>query len=534
MYKNSVKRFREIVRVLAYYGFGFIVDNTLKKSKEKSPQNLRKACIELGPTFIKIGQILSTRPDLLSQNYIDELSKLQDNVPAESFDSINKVFNNEFNKSIDESFQSFDMNPLASASIAQAHCAKLKDGRNVIVKIQRPKIKEKMEMDISILSKLFSLTRAKFSELIIDPQEALDELRESTSLELDFENEAKNIKLFKRLNENVAFLHTPYVVDELSGLKILTMEKIEGFKINNKLKLKEGDYDLDDLGKKLALSFCKQIFDDSFFHADPHPGNIFIKEGKICFIDFGIMGTLSKSLKEALNELVIAMVYKDINKIISVLMSIAIKTGYVNRNTLYEDLDYLMASYMSTSLKNIKMSSFLEEIFNTSRRNNLKIPRDLTLLIRSMVIAEGVVAEISPDINFLDVAVPYIKSSTKDSILKDLDPNELAMRYLRFAKDSSKVPSKFIELSDSILNGRAKMQLDVNGLEHSVNQLNKMINRIVFAVIISSMIIGSSFILNSNVGPTFYDISIIGITGYIIAAFMGFWLIISIIKSGKL
>lgn len=534
MYRNSIQRFREIVRVLAFYGFGFIVDSTLNKKKQKSPQNLRKACEELGPTFIKIGQILSTRPDLLPEPYINELSKLQDSVLPETFDSINTVFFSEFNKSINEMFKYFDKKPLASASIAQVHKAILKDGREVIVKIQRPDIADKMKMDIHILSKIANLTKARFTDALIDPKEALDELMEATSLELDFRIESKNIKKFRKLSSTTAALYAPYVVDELCGTKVLTMEKIDGFKINDITRLKDGGYDLDDLGKKLILSFFKQVFEDNFFHGDPHPGNILIREGKICYIDFGIMGRLSKSLQQALSEVIIAIVYEDINKLISVLMSIGIKKGYINRNQLYEDIDYLLASYMSTSLQNIKISAMLQEVFNAAKRNNIKLPKDLTLLIRSMVIIEGVVVKICPDINLLEIAIPYVKSRSKFSLLKQFDFDEFIMRYLIFAKDTSKLPSKIIELSDSILKGRAKMQLEVNGLNKSINQLNKMVNRGVFALILSSMIIGSSLILNSNIGPTFYDISIIGITGYLIAAIMGFWLLISIIKSGKL
>jgi ubiquinone biosynthesis protein len=534
MYKNSVQRFREIVRVLAYYGFGFIVDSTINKRKQKSPQNLRKACEELGPTFIKIGQILSTRPDLLSEAYINELSKLQDSVSPESFENVNKTFFSEFNKSIDEVFKYFDKKPLASASIAQVHKATLMDGREVIVKIQRPEISKKMKMDISILSKILNLTKARFNDSIIDPKEALDELMESTSLELDFRNEAKNINHFRKLNKDVNAIYAPYIVEKLCTTKVLTMEKIDGFKVTDMKKLKSGGYDLDDLGNKLVLSFFKQIFEDNFFHGDPHPGNILINEGKICYIDFGIMGTLSKSLQQALGDVIIAIVYQDINKLISVLMSIGIKKGYINRNQLYEDIDYLMASYLSSSIQNIKVSSMLQEVFDAARRNNIKLPKDLTLLIRSMVIVEGVAVKICPDMNFMQIAIPYVKSKNRFSIFKQFDFDEFLMRYMIFAKDTSKLPSKIIELSDSILKGRAKLQLDVNGLERSVNQLNKMINRIVFAVIISSMIIGSSFILNSNIGPKFYDISIIGITGYSIAAIMGFWLLISIIRSGKL
>ena len=534
MYKNSVKRFKEIVRVLAYYGFGFIVDSTIKKRAERNPQNLRKAFEELGPTFVKIGQILSTRPDILPPSYIRELSRLQDEVIPESYESINKVFYDEFNKSIKDSFLSFDESPVASASIAQAHRATLKDGREVIVKIQRPHIKEKMEQDINILCKLLSLTGAKFSDFIVDPREALEELKYSTALELDFKNEAKNIEKFKILNQDVAFLYAPYVIYELSCSKVLTMEKIDGFKIDDMEKLNQGGYDREDLGTKLILSFFKHVFEDNFFHGDPHPGNILINGGKICYIDFGLMGTLSKQMQNGLYELIIAVVYNDINKIISIFMSIGIKTGYIDRNKLYEDIDYLLANYMSTSLQNIKMSQLLQDVLDAAKRNNLKFPKNLTILIRSMVIIEGVAVKIYPDMNLLKIAMPYVKNKTKFSLLKQFDVDELVMKSIIFAKDSSKIPSKLIEVSDSIIKGRAKMQLEVNGLEESVAQLNKMINRIVFAVILSSMIIASSFIISSKIGPSINNISIIGIIGYLVAAAMGLWLLISIMKSGKL
>jgi len=533
MQKNSVNRFREIIKILGSYGFGYIVDSKFNK-QNKRPENLRKAFEELGPTFIKIGQILSTRPDLLSPDYIAELSKLQDNVLPESIETIKKVFFDEFAVSTTECFETFYEKPLASASISQVHKAILKDGREVIVKIQRPDIAEKMKLDISILVRIIKLTKAKFSDALIDPEEALHEILLITKLELDFNNEVKNINNFKNFNKDIAFLYVPYVVQDLCSTKVLTLEKVNGFKVDDIEKLISFNYDLEDLGKKLALSYLKQVLQDGFFHGDPHPGNIFVYEGKICFIDFGIMGRLSNSLKSTLNDMISAVAFNDINKMISALLSIGIKKGYVDRNKLYEDLDYLLINYLSVSLNNIQISVMLSEIFDIAKQNNIRLPRDLTLLIRGLVILEGVIASIAPDIKIIDIAIPYVKASNKSSLLSHLDFDTLVMRSYSFIKDSSRLPSKIIELSDSLISGRAKLQLEHKNLSSPISELNKGINRLVFALIISSMIIGSSTILNSNIGPKIHNISIVGITGFITAAFMGFWLLISIMKSGKL
>lgn len=533
MHRNSVHRLKEIVKVLAYYGFGFIVDSKLHRNK-KSPENLRKAFEELGPTFIKIGQILSTRPDLLPLPYIKELSKLQNNVPPENFSDIENLFFKELNCTIEDTFLYFDKNPIGSASIAQVHDAILNDGRFVIVKIQRPEILEKMKTDLSIIKKLLNITKAKFTDAIIDPKEAVDELFISTIQELDFINELDNIKKFKNLNENINFVQTPYTIDKLCTKRIIVMEKIVGIKIDDLNKLLDNGYDLDDLGKKLTLSYFKQVFEDGFFHGDPHPGNLLIREKHICYIDFGIMGSISKSLKGSLNDAIISIAYHDVNKMISVIMSMGVKKGYINRNSLYESLDYLFASYLSSSLKNIKISVMLQEIFEISKNNNIQLPKELTMLLKSTLIIEGVVAKISPELSIVDVLIPYVKSKNKQLFFKDFDFDNLLLNSFKFIKNSSEIPSKFVELSDSIISGRAKIQLQHNNLQKPIKDLNRMVNRLVFAVIISSMIIGSSLILRTNIGPKLYDISIIGISGFMIAALMGFYLLISILRSGTL
>jgi ubiquinone biosynthesis protein len=529
MKQKTSKRFKEIVKVLSKYGFKFI-----RTRGKNSPQNLRMAFEELGPTFIKIGQILSSRPDILPSQFIDELSKLQDNVPPEKFEAINEVFFSDFNKNIDDCFLEFERHPFASGSIAQVHNAVLKDGRDVIVKIQRPNIKQKMNIDITILYKIINIAKNKFQDSIIDPEEVLDELKYSTNREFDFNLEAENMIKFKRLNKNVAFCHVPYIIENLSKSKTITMEKIDGFKINDIKKLKDNGYDLKDTGEKLAESFFKQVFTDGFFHADPHPGNLLIHDKKICFLDFGIMGNISPSLKTSLNKIIISIVYKDMDELVSNIMSIGIKNGLVDKNRLYEDISTLMDNYLSTSLKNIKISSMILDIFNCAKNNNIKFPKDLILLTKSFIIVEGLVSEIAPDIQILDIAIPFVKGSSKSYILDSLNPDDILINYYNFTKDSFKIPSKLVSLINGILNGRAKVQIKINKIDVYIKQFNKMTNRLSLSFISCSIFMGSCLILNSNINPRLYNLPVIGLIGIAISVLLTFVILISIIKSDKL
>lgn len=515
------------------YGFGFLINRKSDK-RHNSPQNLRKAFEELGPTFIKIGQILSTRPDILPPEYITELSKLQDNVPPEAFEIIDTTITENFNKPISDLFMEFDKKPLASASMAQVHRAVLKDKSVVIVKVQRPHIAEKIKMDISIMYRILKFTNVIFSDFLIDPKDALDEIRVSTEAELNFENEKENIIKFHKLNSSVNNIYVPYVVDSICSNKVITMEFITGNKISDVNSLVTLGVDLDKLGEELTYSFLKQVFIDGFFHADPHPGNILIKNKKICFIDFGIMGSLSSSMKDALNEIIESTVYEDKNKLISVLMSIGIKTGRVNRNQLYEDIDYLFASYLSTSFRNIKVSSIFQDIIEISKRNNIKLPKELILLAKSMVILEGVVSRLSPDISIISIAKPFVTENLKKNAFKDFSFENALINASNLSRNSLHIPSKLMELLDTLLKGRAKIQIEHKNLGSPIMELNRMVNRLAAALIIAAIIIGSSFILSSETGSKMYGMSLIAILGYCFAGIMGLWLLISIFKSGKL
>lgn len=530
MRDDGVKRLREIVRVFTYYGFGFLVSKSDSK-KQSSPEALRKAFEELGATFIKLGQILSTRPDLLPKNYIEELEKLQDNNSYTDFYTVRNIFYCEFSKDINQCFSYFEKKPFASASIAQVHRAILKDGKKVVVKVQHKDIANKMHLDLKIIKNILKITKANLNIGVIDPIELLEELEAATLKELDFSEEAKNILKFNELNMNIVCVTVPNVILDLSGKTVLTMEEIEGFKITDLDALETEGYDRQDVGKKLALSFCKQVFDDGFFHGDPHPGNLLVVNKKIAFIDFGIIGELSISTKKSLNKVMISIGTNDINGLIDFITSVGIVRGNLEYNSLYHDLQIIINKYLGISIADIKMSELLQEIFRVTNKHNIILPRELVILIRAIIILEGVVAKISPDIEVMDIVVAYIKEKKKKDIFKHIEIDELALKTYKFAVDGLNLTSKLGVLVDNISKGRVKVYFEISELKNIIQHLNKMVNRISFALVVGCMIIASSLVLNAEVGPKVKGLSIIGVAGYLIAGIFGLILLISIIKS---
>ncbi|NLK95975.1 MAG: AarF/ABC1/UbiB kinase family protein [Clostridiales bacterium] len=527
--KKSTERFREIVSVFASYGFGYMMESS-KKVNKKSPANLRKAFEALGPTFIKIGQILSTRSDILPEEYINELIKLQDSVILEEKERLKQVFEESTHKNMDECFRYFNDIPLASASIAQVHEGTLFDGRQVVVKIQRPDILEKMKLDISILKRIFKFLSRRIDIKIINPVEVIEEIEVTTEKELDFIYEGKNILKFKENNKGANVIYAPDLIEEIWSEKVLVLEKISGFKITDINKIKEEGYNQKEIANKLALSYCKQIFDDGFFHADPHPGNILIYNGKICFIDFGIIGELSEELKEWLNVAIISIATKDKNKLVECILAIGIKKGKISKGELYEDISYLVDTYLSTSLKNIKMATMIQELFDITRKNNIQLPRELVILVRGLMIMEGVVAKIDPEIQIIAVIGDYIKSKGILSFLKSTNKEELLISFYQLIRDGARMPSKTIEALDKLNSGKAKMNLVINNTDKVIDRVEGMVNRVTGGLIISSLIISSSLIINSNAGPKYNGFSMLGIVGYIIAIVFAIILLYNMIK----
>ncbi|MGL5151931.1 MAG: ABC1 kinase family protein [Clostridium sp.] len=525
-------RFKEILKVLATYGFGYLWGNS-KSKRKKSPENLRRALEELGPTFIKIGQILSTRKDILPDEYIHELKNLQDNVPIEEFENVNKTFYESVGKEIDECFLYFNKTPIASASIAQVFEGVLLDGTKVVIKIQRRDIYELMTTDIRILTKIFSINKIRKKIEVIDPIEALKELKKITEKELDFIIEMNNMIKFKEENKKNTLIRVPTVFEGFCTKKVLTQEYIDGFKVNNIREIIAGGYNTKEIIKKLSLAYCDQVFKHGFFHGDPHPGNILISNGKLCFIDFGIMGVIDDYLRGWLNEVMLAMALEDKDKIIEFILAVGIKTGKIDKNLLYEGVTTIFDNYLSTSLKNIKIGNVLEELASISMMNNIAFPTDLVLLMRGLLILEGVAEELDPNFDVMGIIINYIKIQSKSSIFESINTEEFMLKGYSMIRDSMRIPKTTYRVLRGIEEGRTKIQLNVNEMNNVVTSLDKMINRIVGGMLIASLIIGSSLIISSNVGPIYKGISLLGAIGYIVSGIFAIILLVSMIKSGE-
>lgn len=533
--KGSNRRFRQIIRVLGTYGFGHMVRTKLKSEKiKKDPENLRLVFEELGPTFIKIGQILSTRPDILPIEYISELVKLQDSAPPFSFETVKEIIETDLKKPFNEIFREIDPKPVASASVAQVHDAVLLDGKKVIIKVQRPDIEDQLLEDIGILIRIVRRAPNTLRDVLLDPVEALEEILETTKIELDFRNEVDAMHRFRRENQDIRCISIPEVYQEISTKRIVVQEKIEGIKITDKAELEKEGYDTDDIGRKLILSYLYQLFNKGFFHGDPHPGNLMISNRKIYFIDFGIMGYLSSKSKNAINDLLDAMVRKDIGQLVNVVLSLAQQKGPVDKNKLYEDIEYIIHYYLQTSLKNIQISMLFMDLFDAARKNNLKLPKEFTTLLKSLLILEGVLSKLAPDLSIMEISRDYLKEDRMVKFKPEFNLDTLAMNGYTLIKDSLRIPVSISTILDNFISGRGKIKVDITNLNDRWKDFNKMVNRVVFALVVSAIIIASALIIRSGGGTNVNGISIVGILGFGLAGFLGLWLLISILKSGNI
>lgn len=533
--KRSNRRFRQIIRILGTYGFGHIVRSKLKSEKiKKDPENLRLVFEELGPTFIKIGQILSTRPDILPIEYINELVKLQDSAPPFSFETVKEIIETDLKKPIDEFFKEIDPEPIASASVAQVHDAVLIDGKKVIIKVQRPDIEDQLLEDIGILIRIVRRAPNTLRDVLLDPVEALEEILETTKIELDFRNEVDAMLRFKRENQEIRCISIPEVYREISTKRIVVQEKVEGIKITEKSELEKEGYDTDDIGRKLILSYLYQLFNKGFFHGDPHPGNLIISKQKIYFIDFGIMGYLSSKSKNAINDLLDALVKKDIGQLVNVVLSLAQQKGPVDKNKLYEDIEYIIHYYLQTSLRNIQVSMLFMDLFDAARKNNLKLPKEFTTLLKSLLILEGVLSKLAPDLSIMEISRDYLKEDQVVKFKPEFTLDSLVLNGYTLIKDSLRIPTSISTILDNFISGRGKIRVDITNLNDRWKDFNKMVNRVVFALVVSAIIIASALIIRSGGGANINGLSIVGILGFGLAGFLGLWLLISILKSGNI
>ncbi len=559
--KINVRRYRQIIGVFSKHGFGLMMDQLgifeylkLKRrisntdikadmSRLSTGERLRLSLEELGPTFVKLGQIFSTRSDVFSPDVVEELKKLQDSVTPFSFSEVRAVIEDEFKDNLENAYKEFDQNPIAAASIAQVHHARLHSGKPVAVKVQRPEIERNINLDLSILKNLahFIDNHTKYGKLY-DCSGMVLEFEAIIKNELDFTKEAENAEIFKKNFSQDDGIKVPAVKWIYTTRRVLTMEYIEGIRIDDYSALNMAGIDKKILAEKLATSLCNQILRDVFFHADPHPGNIqVLKDGTIVFLDLGMVGYLNEVRKRKISDFFIGVASKDSRMVVKSIIDLdTMENNHSNIKKFEKDVDKITEKYLTIPLNEIKIGDLFYETFSIAFVNHIKIPREFALIAKSLGTLQGLLEKLAPELNALVVAKPTAKKLIYQSFSVEKIGSELK-------KDFRNYRELFKVLPSTILNFLGKMEDENFTLHHEIKDINtiqrhfnKGINRISFSVvllavsiIIAGIIIGSGLSAGSGEAMYLLNIRVLKI-GLVIAAIIILGLIISIIRSNRL
>lgn len=544
-----------MLAVLFKYGFGHVIEQlnidyyiqlgkrvvsvgTASRDLHRLPRGarIRLALEELGPTFIKLGQLLSTRPDLVPVDVLLELKKLQDHLAPVPINDILATIHGELGYPVEDLFADFDQTPLATASIAQVHRATLKNGEKVVCKIRRPGILAVIDTDIDIMMGLAYLIEKHLpGGDVYDPIGLVKEFRRSIHRELDFSREGRSIERFRNNFADDDTVYIPAIYQEYSGHKVLTLEYVAGIKISDHEQLKQAGHDLKLIAYRGADCFLRQVFVHGLFHADPHPGNIHILEDTvICIFDFGMVGRLDEELQLQLTELLLAVLQRDTDAVISNLIYSGELHDDANRKDLRRDMSEFIDEYYDLPLSDINVGNMLMEFINILSHYRIKFPSNLMLLSRALIAMEGQGKELNPQFNMVEQLKPFAKKIIKNRC----SPGNLAKEATRTLQDyyslGQSLPRDIKEFLNRINRNKFKIDLEHRGLERLITDLEKSTNRISFSMVIAALIIGSSVVMQSDKGPMIMGFPVLGLFGYSVAGFLGFGLAIAILRSGRL
>jgi ubiquinone biosynthesis protein len=540
-------RLVEIGRIAVSHGWGPLLTRVglggILRIKQKTggrppgPIELRTALEELGPTFVKFGQLLSTRPDLVPEDYLKELAKLQDTAPTLPLQDIKKVVRAELGDDPARVYASFDEEPLAAASLAQVHAARLADGSDVIVKVQRPDIRAQIDTDIDILFRLAGLLEQVFDRArTYGAVDIVDEFSLVIHEELDYTREGRNTD---RLRENMAEVRdvkVPFVHWELTTPRVLTIERIHGCKVSDIDQLVAQGHDLKSVVQKLSAAFLEQVFVDGFFHADPHPGNIFITpEGEIGLIDVGQVGRLDAEAKTGALRLLIAFQHQDTRRFAEEVVTLGIAREEVDIPRLTRDLLRILREYYDMPARSVNIGQILMKTMDVSANHKVRLPTSFAILGKVLANIDGINRQLDPDFNFTEAAEPYINRGARS----EFGTKGLITDFYRAAMDLREfvfnLPEQLGELMRRAVAGTLRIEFKHVGLNELTTRLDKVGTRISFSLIVAAIIVGSSLLVLAGEGPIgWFGFPLIGFIGYLVALVFGIYLLIAIITSGKL
>lgn len=495
------KRLRAIIRVLQKH----------RITKHHSPVDMRLVFEELGPTYVKIGQLLSTRPDLIPKEYATEFGKLKENVKPMPFDKVMQIVTNELGDKAQHI--TIEPEPLGSASIAQVHRATLQDGTQVVLKVMRENIYQTVADDIALL--FSAINYVKFIPSLsqgLDLRQMTNEVWSVMAKEMDFTNELKHLQLMSEQNKDIAYIHFPSVYPQYSTKNILTMEYIDGIKLKNRQQLLDNGYDLSEICTKLVENYLSQMLDNGFYHVDPHSANIMIREGKIVWLDLGMVGTLSKKDINFYTQCIQAVIAEDAYELKDLLLTLAKpQLGDVDHIALYRDVDFLLKKYSMLAISEMNMGSILNELMSIMRKHKLSLPENVTMLARALVLLQETISILDPEINLMAFFKNHI--STKNILEK------FAHETIKTARDvvlsSNKtimLPVFLAELLEQTLKGQAQVNLNVRNIDKLANIKKRNAFIVSLSMILSFALLScivALCVLWQTTGVVFYKVLLI-------------------------
>lgn len=540
----KIKRTKEILQTFFKYGLDYLVDRSrigfllkLRGRAEKLQQlsaaeRLRLALEELGPTFIKFGQILSTRPDLVPPHFIDELEKLQDQVKSFDASTAKDILREELNQPLEEIFNEFQSEPIAAASLSQVHKARLQSGEEVAVKIRRPGIADQIKLDISILEDIAgSLENRMHQGWVYHPKLMVEEFKQTILDEIDFTNEAHNYRKFSENLAELEYAHVPYVHWDYVTDKVIVMEFMEGVKVS---EVSGEKYDKRKIARRGSEIVLKQIYEDGFFHGDPHPANLFVQPpADIVLLDVGMVGHLDEYTRQEAAKLLQGVAESDPTQCISSLKKLGAVRGEYDEHELYGDLNDLFNKYIDIPLKKLDFKQMNKDFLRVMVRHNMTLPPNLSLMIKAVITIESIGKQLDPEFNMAENIKPFLR----DLLSEDLSLDEVFNRGKNIVKDSSQLaeqmPGDLMDILEQLRTGKLRMEIEHKGLDDLDYEIDRSSNQLSFSIIIAAIIVGSSLIIQQGVGPFVLGYSALGVAGFVVATVLGMVLIISIIGSGR-
>jgi ubiquinone biosynthesis protein len=532
---RDLPRLREIGHVLLRHGFGHVAQRLRLpgvrwwRRRQPSPEaisfslpeRLRMIFEELGPTFIKFGQILSIRRDVLPEEYVSEFEKLQDAVPPFSYAEVARLIAEEFGRDVKDVFEEFASEPLASASIAQAHLARTKTGQEVIVKVQRPQIRQMILQDLAIMEHLARLSARRIPESRrYDPVGLVEEFRKTILLELDFRREGRNADRLRQHLRDMPGIVIPQVFWEYSAPRVLTIEYMVGQGLREALGRSAEDRHR--IAANLYEAFLKQIFEDGFFHADPHPGNLlFLPDGRVGLLDFGIVGRVSRDRLAGLVTILLAIMEQDVEALLDECIGLGLMPADLDRQTIQYEIDELLAEHLDLPLRDISLGHILETLFEMGRKHRLKVLSNLVLLGKTMMTLEAVIRALDPAFALVEEARWEVERLMRlrlsaEALLKTGWRTTRQVVHL-----ARRLPQRLERILQYVEEGRVRVELMPGTEAHVLRQWERMWHRAIRGAMVCALIIGGSLLIQAHIGPMVKGLSVAGLLGYGLALTLG-------------